>query len=144
MELEQVKSLLPETVTEIAGLIGFPATMDLIRVFGGSTFPLGSGVRSLGAFCVKRLRETIGEEKTKILTNAFNGEVLYLPRCDSALRELRNRAFISEFEARYAEGVSTPQLMIDLCPKYGFSDRFGWKILKAKKTVLPSEQHSLF
>ncbi|MCX9038839.1 hypothetical protein NLN82_22710 [Citrobacter portucalensis] len=144
MELEQVKSLLPETVLDIAELIGFPATIELVRVFGGTTLPLGKGIRSLGAYAAKRLRETIGEEKTVILTKACDGEILYLPRCNSALRELRNRAFIREFHARYAEGISTPQLMIDLCPKYGFSDRFAWKILKAEKVSAATQQHPLF
>lgn len=43
MELEKVKSLLPETVLDIAGLIGFPATALLIKALGGTTIPFGKG-----------------------------------------------------------------------------------------------------
>ena len=71
MELEQVKSLLPETVLSIAELIGFPATANLLKVLGGTTFPVGKGVRALGAARMRILKEAIGDENT-----AQDGEAL--------------------------------------------------------------------
>lgn len=144
MELEQVKSLLPETVLNIAELIGFPAAAELLKVLGGTTFPVGKGLRSLGASRARLLKDTIGEDNARILVHHFGGEVLYLPRCDRALRELRNRAFLSEFEALRDTGVSSLRVMTELCPKYGFSDRFAWGLLARQKEVLSQNQASLF
>lgn len=144
MELEQVKALLPDSVITIAELIGFPATAELLRVLGGTTFPVGKGLRAMGAGRAKLLRETIGEENARLMTAHFGGEVLYLPRCDRALRELRNRAFLGEFESLKKSGVSTPRIMTNLCPKYGFSDRFAWGLIKTYSHTNLSQQSNLF
>ncbi|WP_370607957.1 Mor transcription activator family protein [Citrobacter meridianamericanus] len=144
MELEQVKSLLPETVLNIAELIGFPATVELIKALGGTTFPVGKGIRSMGASRARLLKDTVGENNASILVKHFGGETLYLPRCDRALRELRNRAFLTEFEAMRDTGVPSPRAMTELCPKYGFSDRFAWGLLANKKNIISNEQGNLF
>jgi hypothetical protein len=49
MNLEQVTELLPSAVIQIADLIGFPATEQLLSAFGGTTFPIGKGLRAMGA-----------------------------------------------------------------------------------------------
>ncbi|EOW7088345.1 hypothetical protein ACOZ7N_004562, partial [Yersinia enterocolitica] len=72
------------------------------------------------------------------------GEVLYLPRCDRALRELRNRSFLAEFAQLRDSGVSSLMVMTQLCPKYGFSDRFAWGLLERNKNIMDTQQHSLF
>lgn len=132
MNLEQVSDFLPESVVQIVHLIGYPATACLLKAFGGTTFPIGKGLRYMGSARAALLRETIGEENTRLLIKHFNGDVLYLPRCDQALRELRNRRFLSEFEDVTKSGTSALMTMTILCPKYGFSDRFGWQLLAQK------------
>ncbi|WP_314140404.1 Mor transcription activator family protein [Buttiauxella noackiae] len=144
MELEQVKSLLPETVLSIAELIGFPATANLLKVLGGTTFPVGKGVRALGAARMRILKEAIGDENTAILVEHFGGTMLYLPRCDRALRELRNRSFMIEFELLREQDISSLRIMTQLCPKYGFSDRFAWELLSSKRSSNSSTQDCLF
>ena len=144
MNLEQVTELLPSAVIQIADLIGFPATEQLLSAFGGTTFPIGKGLRAMGASRAALLRDTIGDDKTQLLIKNFGGEVLYLPRCDRALRELRNRRFLAEFAEAREQGSSSLMAMTFLCPKYGFSDRFGWQLLAAQKTNGTSTQNSLF
>lgn len=144
MNLEQVTNLLPQPVTQIADLIGFPATEQLLAAFGGTTFPIGKGLRALGATRAALLRDTIGDEKAQLLIKTFGGEVLYLPRCDRALRELRNRRFLTEFAEVRQQGQSSLMAMTLLCPKYGFSDRFGWQLLALNKTKIESKQVNLF
>ncbi|MCR9031275.1 hypothetical protein NXA99_22280 [Citrobacter amalonaticus] len=143
-ELARVKSLLPEPVLRIAELIGFPATAELLKALGGATFPIGKGLRALGVHRVRLLQNAIGEENTRILMNNFGGESLYLPRCDSALRQLRNQAFLHEFDSLRDQGVSSLLAMTELCPKYGFSDRFAWGLLAQQKEVVSDKQVSLF
>ncbi|RUR90819.1 hypothetical protein [Pectobacterium polaris] len=60
MEPERVAGLLPEVVLQIADLIGFPATARLLDQFGGTTFPIGKGLRALGTHRAELLRETVG------------------------------------------------------------------------------------
>lgn len=145
MELEQVKALLPDSVITIAELIGFPATAELLRVLGGTTFPVGKGLRAMGAGRAKLLKETIGEDNARLMTAHFGGEVLYLPRCDRALRELRNRAFLGEFDNLKKGGLSTPRIMTTLCPKYGFTDRFAWRLIASHRNTAPNHsQQNLF
>lgn len=145
MNLDQVTELLPQAVIQIADLIGFPATEQLLTAFGGTTFPIGKGLRALGATRAALLRDTIGDDKTQLLLKTFGGEVLYLPRCDRALRELRNRRFLAEFAEVRHHGQSSLMAMTLLCPKYGFSDRFGWQLLAAQREhESHSNQHELF
>ncbi|EFX2000393.1 TPA: Mor transcription activator family protein [Shigella sonnei] len=144
MDIEQVKDLLPESVQQIADLIGYPATARLLDVLGGTTFPVGKGLRAIGAARAALLKQTIGEENARLLVKNFGGEVLYLPRCNSALRELRNRAFLNEFHQLRDDGVSSLMVMTRLCPKYGFSDRFAWQLLASRKNQSAHHQVSLF
>lgn len=144
MDLEQVKALLPESVQQIADLIGYPATARLLDVLGGTTFPVGKGLRAMGATRAALLKQTVGEDNAALLVKNFGGEVLYLPRCDRALRELRNRSFLDEFNQLRDNGISSLMAMTQLCPKYGFSDRFAWGILANIKNDNSLNQDSLF
>ncbi|GKW40715.1 hypothetical protein PEC301879_05740 [Pectobacterium carotovorum subsp. carotovorum] len=144
MELERVAGLLPEVVLQIAELIGFPATARLLEKFGGTTFPIGKGLRALGAHRAELLRETVGVDNAALLVKKFGGEVLYLPRCDRALRELRNQRFLSEFAALRESGTSGNMAMMQLCPVYGFSDRFAWELVRESKNAVTHSQQSLF
>lgn len=144
MNLEQVAELLPESVQQIAELIGYPATVRLLEAFGGTTFPVGKGLRALGATRSSLLRQAVGEDNAALLAKNFGGEVLYLPRCDRALCELRNRRFLEEFDALRCQGTSSLMVMTELCPKYGFSDRFAWGLLAEQKNTIANQQNSLF
>ncbi|EHD21534.1 MULTISPECIES: Mor transcription activator family protein [Brenneria] len=144
MELERVAGLLPDVVLQIADLIGFPATARLLEKFGGTTFPIGKGLRALGAHRAELLRETVGDDNAALLVKDFGGEVLYLPRCDRALRELRNQRFLTEFAELRDGGTSSLMVMTQLCPKYGFSDRFAWELVRESKSSVTHTQQSLF
>ncbi|STU38665.1 Uncharacterised protein [Klebsiella pneumoniae] len=67
MNLQQVTELLPPVVIQIADLIGFPATERLLSAFGGTTFPIGKGLRAFGGQRAALLRDTIGDHNTKLL-----------------------------------------------------------------------------
>ncbi|MBG6248159.1 MULTISPECIES: Mor transcription activator family protein [Symbiopectobacterium] len=144
MELERVAGLLPDVVLQIADLIGFSATAQLLNKFGGTTFPIGKGMKALGAQRAELLRETIGKDKAALLVKNFGGEILYLPRCDRALRALRNERFLSEFAALRDGGSSGLMAMTVLCPKYGFSDQFAWELVWESKNTVTHSQQSLF
>lgn len=144
MDIEQVRELLPDSILQIVELIGYPATSALLAKLGGVTFPFYKGLSEHDSARAALLREAIGDENVRILVKHFAGEVLYVPRCDRALRELRNRAFLNEFDELCKSGVSALMVMTRLCPKYGFSDRFAWGLLADNRAKKLNSQSSLF
>jgi Mor family transcriptional regulator len=144
MELEEMQSLLPEIVCEIADLIGFDATQKLVFKFGGVTFPVGKGMRADGIQRYNMLRNTIGEDNAKTLSEHFAGELVYIPRCDAALREWRNQQFLVEFDYMLTQNVSANMALTKLCPKYKITVRHGWDILSRRKRVKVQQQQPLF
>lgn len=126
-EFEQVEAYLPEVVKEMISIIGFPATEQVIKAFGGIDFCF-----SLGKQYFPKLVAVIGHEQAVALRAYFNREWLYIPRCDAALRVLRNQRFRVEFgEIKAQKQISSNLVMLELCPKYGISERQGWFILSS-------------
>lgn len=144
MDIEQVRDLLPESILQIVELIGYPATSALLAKLGGVTFPFYKKLSEHDGARAVLLRQTIGDDNTQILVKHFAGEVLYIPRCDRAFRELRNRAFLAEFDELCKSGISALMVMTQLCPKYGFSDRFAWGLLAENRSSTSNQQNSLF
>ncbi|MGQ6282616.1 hypothetical protein HP475_16925 [Serratia marcescens] len=143
-DYEQVQELLPESVQQIASLIGFPATSKLIRQFGGVQFRIGKGLRSSGQRRIALLQETLTPEQVALLMQHFSGEDLYIPRCQDAWREWRNRCFLAEIEQLKAEGESLTMALTLLCPKYGIAATRAWELLRAGQAPSGGEQPSLF
>ncbi|EOY8360614.1 hypothetical protein AIT68_002094 [Salmonella enterica subsp. salamae] len=123
-------SMLPDVVIEIISVIGLNPAMKLIKSFGGTTFPIGKGIRFLGGSNANKLRAILSEEEIKELSFYFSGSPVYLPRCDRVLREIRNRAFIKDYHSMRQAGASSSKCMRELPPKYEFTDRYGWELLK--------------
>ncbi|MET5645895.1 hypothetical protein WH817_14465 [Serratia marcescens] len=143
-DYEQVQELLPESVQQIASLIGFPATSKLIQQFGGVQFRIGKGLRSSGQRRIALLQETLTPEHVALLMQHFSGEDLYIPRCQDAWREWRNRCFLAEIEQLKAEGESLTMALTLLCPKYGIAATRAWELLRAGQAPSGGEQPSLF
>ncbi|MEN3258639.1 hypothetical protein AAH678_07520 [Sodalis endosymbiont of Spalangia cameroni] len=100
----EVQALLPESVQQIAGLIGFPATEALIRHFGGVPFRIGKGLRGAGERRIALLQDVLTPSQVALLMHHFGGEELYIPRCDKAWRAWRNRCFLAELDRLRAQG----------------------------------------
>ncbi|EIG0624763.1 hypothetical protein HLJ08_004896, partial [Salmonella enterica] len=64
------------------------------------------------------------------ITAWTGGVEFYIPRCDAAIRAQRNASFIRDYHRLLDSGFSGRCAMARLCPRYGFSDRRGWAILK--------------
>lgn len=143
-DYEQVQELLPESVQQIASLIGFPATSKLIQQFGGVQFRIGKGLRSSGQRRIALLQETLTPEQVALLMQHFSGEDLYIPRCQDAWREWRNRCFLAEIEQLKAEGESLTMALTLLCPKYGIAATRAWELLRTGQAPSCGEQPSLF
>lgn len=120
---------LPESVLQIADIIGLSATEKLVRAIGGTRFKFGKGRHDTAR--LKILQHTIGKEKTEQLLAVFGGDTLYIPRCQIALQRLRNQRFRADFAALTNDGeTSKAMALLQLCPQYGISNRTADKILQ--------------
>ncbi|STZ76319.1 Mor transcription activator family protein [Bergeriella denitrificans] len=141
-DMARVEHLLPETVLDIVAVIGIQATMDLVRAIGGARFKFGKGRRDTPRLNI--LFSAIGEAKTYELLKIYGGEELYVPRCEEALRALRNEKFMQDFlDLTERQGVSKLLAMSTLCPRYQISDRTGYTIIRSKCEPV-SHQIALF
>lgn len=145
-DLESLEELLPDTARQIADVIGFPATQRLIERFGGACFPVGRGLRGTGERRLAMLRDVIGDENTRQLVKRFGGDSsLVIPRCADALREWRNRCFLTEVDSMLADGESLRMALTVLGPKYGIGNTRAWAIVAShRQAVSPPAQGALF
>lgn len=138
MRLEDVKECLPSIVHEIIEQIGFVDAGKLVEEFGGVTFCFTDG-----RCYFPKLIQCLGRESAVKLRDYFRHEQVYIPRCDAALRLLRNVRFKADYDIlTQAQGKSGRVAMLELCPQYGFSDRYGWDVIR--KLSLTTAQQSLF
>lgn len=129
-ELAALEALLPESAKALVQVLGYPATTKLINQFGGVTLSAKSGMakeRSGGVHAL--LRDVLTEEEVNKLIAYLGADQFYIPRCDVAMRQLRNARFIAALSERQAAGVSIRQAMAILCPQFGISDRIGWQLI---------------
>lgn len=115
---------MPETAREIVRLIGLPRAIDLFRALGGVSFPAPQGENNnrLGAMRFEMLAECVGVDAAKVLCQEFGGTVFYIPKCQQALQNIRDRRILREFD----KGASIEELAL----KYRITDRRIKGILK--------------
>lgn len=89
---------LPRSVREMVAHIGLPATMAIVRVYGGTVLRVPTGARADGQQLLE-LIELIGKPATRALIAAYGGERLFIPRCAQALRDMRDRGIIAAYDA---------------------------------------------
>ncbi|MGK4344016.1 Mor transcription activator family protein [Ectopseudomonas oleovorans] len=142
MKLEQVRELLPVQVRDIADLIGLPDTLRLVEHLGGTTWDFAKGRNRHGQIRIAALGDILGEETAARLTSHLGGEKLYIPKCDAAVRRLRDLEIHRQFEQGLREGVSANTLVAELARANRLSDRWVWLILKQPMSA--PDQTALF
>ena len=77
----------------------------------------------------------IGQESAVKLRHYFQAEEVYIPRCEVALRSLRNERLKADFDhITQTEKKSGRTAMLELCPKYKLCDRQAWEIIYASSS----------
>lgn len=114
----------PIVVKEIARVMGWPATIRLVKTFGGCNLHVpvrtrqGPGISSL----IEVLVESIGQEATEALCGEHGGSYLYIPRCAATFRELRNARIRAEYD-RLSETLSSGRVTSILARHFELSYR---------------------
>ena len=81
----------------------------------------------------------------RVASEVFRGEWVYIPRCETALRVLRNYRFKADFDYLTQHlNISGRMAMLELCPKYQLSDRSGWEIVAQVRNPKESSNFALF
>lgn len=143
MKLDNVEHLLPDMARLIASLIGLPKALKLIEAWGGTTFPFSKNKRRDGQIRYEALAEVVGVDAANIMTRHFGGEVLAIPRCATALREVRDRVMRAEFDqlTRVHTAVYAVNL---LARKFQMTERNVWSVLKKADQLEETAQARLF
>lgn len=89
---------LPRSVREMVAHIGLPATMAIVRVYGGTVLRVPTGAVADGQRLLE-LTELLGTPVTCDLIAAYGGERISIPRCAQALRDIRDRRIIAAYDA---------------------------------------------
>ncbi|BBF86296.1 putative bacteriophage transcriptional regulator [Aquitalea magnusonii] len=143
MKLENVQHLLPEMAQLIADLIGLPKALKLIESWGGTTFPISKNKRRDGQIRYEALAEVVGVDAANVMTRHFGGEVLSIPRCAVAMREVRDRMIRAEFDQETREHPAV-YAVNQLARRYQMTERNVWMVLKKADQVSETRQEVLF
>ncbi len=126
--LTQVAHLLPDMVKDLANHIGIYEAFNIAKTMGGTSTYIPKHENGDAA---KNLITKIGStELVRALINAYGGEVLYIPSCSAAERELRNIEIHHAAAAGISAGRAMNNIVNELALIHLVSDRHIWRILK--------------
>lgn len=143
MKLDEVQHLLPEMAKLIATLIGLPKALKLVEAWGGTTFPVSKNKRREGQIRFEALADVVGVDAAEILTRHFGGEVLSIPRCAAAMREVRDRMIRAEFDQETLQHTAVFAVN-QLARRYHMTERNVWMVLKRADQGTETKQTELF
>lgn len=126
-EIKAVEDDLPESIKEIAGIIGIENALELVSEFGGVEifFPAG------GNSTFSRVVDLIGKENAEKLHFNYREVEVYIPCCSKAIRKLRNRVICTEYD-ELLKTMSAKVAARTLARKYFMSNRGIEKIVNGK------------
>lgn len=142
-----VRHLLPESVVVLMQIVGAEAAFKLVKRFGGINLPVGMNKTRAGKILHARLAEEVGEENAAKIGRVYGGQrFLWLPRCQDAMRELRNRQIRAKLDRLTMDREaphSMPEAVRAVALEYGLTDRRVWYIAK-ETDIEPAPQNALF
>ena len=132
---EAIVAVMPATARELVDVIGFDATLDVLRKFGGKRLhvpeKLVDGVNY-------KLVEELGRATAVKLVDVMPYTYLEPPTMISIERLLRDNAIRADFDRMCADGE--PRLMDRLVDRYQVTQRHLRKVLKASPSTFPRQQ----
>ncbi|SEE00759.1 Mor transcription activator family protein [Pseudomonas anguilliseptica] len=133
-DLAVVDQLLPKSIHGMAERIGYANPFQVAAKLGGTSWAIPmrkarKGTVSVGA--LTKLANALGDpDLAALLRDHYEGEILYVPRCESALRAARNIVIHRAVEDGLRNGRSMVSMVKELATKFSLSDRRIWIILK--------------
>jgi Mor family transcriptional regulator len=113
---------LPDQAREIADVIGLEDTLRLVSMYGGLVISFSDeGQREVGGR--RDIIEKVLGKRARLFFKHFANRTLYVPRCASALKRIRNAQICRDSDA----GMSRAELVQKYAP---LTERHIWRILK--------------
>lgn len=130
-------SQLPAKARELVDFLGLPATLLLVKEYGGQTFMIPKGRRALGVARIAEIGEAIGREAARKLCHTYGGEYLAVPACKRALMALRDADMQARFDAMTSKagGQSARSAANQLAKEFGLNSGTVWRALKRTPTA---------
>lgn len=98
---------LPESLTEVAEVIGLSGTIELIKAYGGTRVFIPKNMKTQ-----HKLANLLGLEQARRLSHYFGGESLSIARAASGIRMERNKTIVHRYDA--GEGVGSLAMAFQL------------------------------
>jgi hypothetical protein len=114
----------PETARNLARLLGWDLTLDLVRELGGIPFPVPRGPSNNpeGAARYERLAGIVGGEGAMLLLREYADDILTIPNCKAAFSKGAKRAMAAYCD----QGAS----LVETAAAFGVTTRWVSMVLK--------------
>lgn len=131
-DFDEVRHLLPDGAIDLIQVVGADAAYRLIKRWGGTSLPVGMNKTRNGKILHANLAEEIGEENALKISRIFGRQrFLWVPKCQDALREVRNRKIRAQIDDLTMRGsYSMPEAVRKIAVEYNLTDRQIWYIAK--------------
>lgn len=146
-DFARLRHLLPESVLELAALIGLDTAWYLINDWGGTVIPIGKNQTKNGEKLHAMLAEIVGEDNARRIEESYaDRRALRVPKCQGVLVEIRHAAIRSLFDDLTNNSKMGSHLAVNnIAREFHMSARAIWSILKkADKADFEDCQGKLF
>lgn len=132
INISDIQHLLPDAAIGLIQVAGMEAAMALITTYPGTTFPIGRNQTRAGKALHMALAEVVGEQEAIRLETAYAAQRrLWIPKCDDAIREVRNRYIRQQFDQFTHQGKMSSVLAVrNLALANKLTERRVWEIIK--------------
>jgi hypothetical protein len=113
---------LPDQAREIAGVVGLDDTLRIVSVYGGMALSFSDDTQ--GEVGTRRdiITQLLGKKKATAFFRRFVNRILYIPRCASALKKVRDVEICQKYDRATT--------IAELVGEYRLTERQIWNILK--------------
>ena len=131
-DLSQLRHLLPPTFEQLILVAGEEAAFTLVRRYSGTHIPVGQNKTKAGKMLHAALTEAVGEEIALKIEAAYATQrKIYIPKCESAVLELRDRLIRRQYDDFVLNHRMSDTLAINnLAREHDLTDRQIRNILK--------------
>lgn len=98
-------NILPGVLREMTGLIGLPATMQIVQRHGGTRLWVPALIETLAPD--HKLVKLVGMAAARTLSEQYGGETLEIPKAERALRAIRDKAIREQWPAKSQSQLAT-------------------------------------
>lgn len=131
-DLAGLSHLLPPAALELIRVVGWEATYKLISHYPGTHFPVGKNKTKAGKILHAALSEVVGEKNAERISLAYRTQRnVWIPKCQGAVQELRNRLIRRQFDELISQTPPMPAYLAarNLALEHYLSERHIWRIL---------------